>query len=96
MQQPRKRPEPPKGPRPRCLKPCGVPVLDGGDVLRLHSLLTLLGLVGDLGALLEGLEPTAGYPGIVYEEVFAALVRGDKAVAFIGVEPLDCSLGHVL
>jgi hypothetical protein len=32
----------------------------------------------------------------VHEEVFATVIRGDKAIAFIIVEPLDRSLGNVL
>src|ERR687898_1946294 len=69
--------------------------LGGGDVLRLHPLLALRRLVGDLGTLFKRPEPTAGYPGVVHEEVFATLVRGDKAVALLVVEPLNRSLGHV-
>src|SRR5829696_2917200 len=71
-------------------------VLDGRDVLRLHPLLALRRLVGDLRALLQGPEPVAGYPGVVHEEVLATLVRGDKAVALLVVEPLHRSLGHIL
>ena len=43
----------------------------------------------------EGLEPAARYPAVVQEEVIASVVGGDKAVAFLVVEPLDRSLGHV-
>ena len=43
------------------------PHLDGGDVLRLHALLALGRLVGDLLALFEGLEPAATYSGVVHE-----------------------------
>jgi hypothetical protein len=45
-------------------------------------------LVGDLGAFLEGFEPMAVYPGVVDEEIFAAIIRGDETVALIVVEPL--------
>src|SRR5215204_1293402 len=71
-------------------------VLEGRDVLRLHPLLALRRLVGDLRALLQGPKTAAGYPGVVHEEVLATLVRGDKAVALLVVEPLDRSLGHIL
>jgi hypothetical protein len=33
---------------------------------------------------------------MVHEEVFATLVRGDKAAALLAIEPVDRSLGHVL
>src|SRR5215210_887058 len=68
--------------------------LERGDVVRLHPLAALRRLVRDLGALLEGLEALAGYAGVVDEEVLAALVRGDEAVALLVAEPLHCSLGH--
>src|SRR5215212_6418370 len=57
-----------------------------GDVARLHTLVALGSLVGDLRALVERLEPAARYPAVVNEEVFAAFVGGNKAVAFIVVE----------
>ena len=72
-----------------------LPLLDSGDVLRLHALLATSRLVGDLGALLKGLKPAACYRAVVHEEIIAPVVRGDEAVAFIAVEPLDRSLGHV-
>jgi hypothetical protein len=72
-----------------------VPLLDGGDVLRLHALLALGSLVGDLLAFFEGPEPAACYPAEVHEEVFATLIGGDEAVALLVVEPLDRSLGHI-
>src|ERR671921_323920 len=68
--------------------------LDGGDVVRLHALLALGSLVGDLGALIEALEAVTRYARVVHEEVLATLVRGDEPVAFIVVEPLYRSLGH--
>src|SRR5215210_8746469 len=70
--------------------------LGQGDVVRLHALLAAGRLVGDLGTLFERLKTAACYPAVMNEEVFATLVRGDKAVAFIVVEPLNRSLGHVL
>ena len=65
--------------------------LDGGDVLRLHTLLALRRLVGDLLAFFKRLESAATYPAVMHEEVFATLIRGDKAVALILVEPLNRS-----
>jgi hypothetical protein len=73
-----------------------LPLLDSGDVLRLYALLATSRLVGDLGAFFEGLKPAAYYRAVVHEEIIAPVVRGDEAVAFIAVEPLDRSLGHVL
>jgi hypothetical protein len=68
--------------------------LDPGDILRLHALLPLGRLVGDLGALLEALEALARDARVMHEEVLAALVRGDEAVALIVAEPLNRSLSH--
>src|ERR671913_1808858 len=73
----------------------GTDRLYGGDVVRLHALLALGSLVGDLGTLIEALEAVADYTRMVHEEVLAALVGGDEAVAFIVVEPLYRSLGHI-
>src|SRR3712207_6826292 len=69
-------------------------MLGGSYVLRLHALASLGRLVGDLGALVEGLEALAGDAGVVHEEVLTPVVRGDKAVALLVAEPLHCSLGH--
>src|SRR5215218_1105408 len=69
--------------------------LDSGDVIRLHALLALGSLVGDLGALLETLEAVTHYARVVHEEVLVTLIRGDEAVAFLVTEPLYCSLGHI-
>src|SRR5215218_635129 len=69
--------------------------LDGGDVVRLHTPTPLGCLVGDLGALVEALEAAAGYARMLHEDVLATLVRGDEAVAFMVIEPLYRSLGHV-
>src|ERR687890_844703 len=70
--------------------------LDPRDVIRLHALLTLGRLVGDLGTLIEGLVTVTRYTAVVHEEILAALVRADEAVAFVIVEPLYRSLGHIL
>src|SRR5919107_1912374 len=69
--------------------------LDGGDVVRLHTPTPLGRLVGNLGALVEALETAASYAAVVHEEVLATPIRGDEAVAFIVVEPLYRSLGHI-
>src|SRR5918993_1434648 len=69
--------------------------LDGGDVVRLHALLALGSLVGDLGTLLKALEAVTCYTAVVNEEIITALVGGDEAVALIVVEPLYRSLGHI-
>src|SRR5215210_4886374 len=64
------------------------------NVLCLHAPSALDRLVSHLLAFFEGLEATTSYARVVHEEVFATLVRGDEAVAFILIEPLDRSLGH--
>jgi hypothetical protein len=33
---------------------------------------------------------------VVHEEILATVIRGDKAVALLVVEPLNRSLGHIL
>src|SRR5918993_4988421 len=87
---------------PRLLRPgphaaaWGARALDGGDVPRLHPLLALRRLVGDLLAFFKRLESAATYSAVMYEEVFATLIRGDEAVALVLVEPLDRSLRHIL
>src|ERR671920_1844850 len=69
--------------------------LEPGDVFRLQTFPALGSLVGDLGTLIEALVAVAGYTRMVHEEVLATLVRSDEAVAFIIVEPLYRSLGHI-
>src|SRR5215204_370210 len=67
------------------------------NVLCLHASSALDRLVSYLLAFFEGLEATsAGYARMVHEEVFASIIRRNKAIAFVAVEPLDRSLGHVL
>src|SRR5215210_5588786 len=66
------------------------------NVLCLHAPSALDRLVSHLLAFFEGLEATTGYARVVHEEVFASIIRRNKAIAFVAVEPLDCSLGHVL
>src|SRR5215204_2915736 len=66
------------------------------NVLCLHASSALDRLVSYLLAFFEGLEATTSYARVVHEEVFASIIRRNKAIAFLAVEPLDCSLGHVL
>src|SRR5215218_8388839 len=66
------------------------------NVLCLHAPSALDRLVSYLLALFEGLEATsAGYACMVHEEVFASIIRCNKAIAFVAVEPFNRSLGHV-
>src|SRR5215217_994251 len=66
------------------------------NVLCLHTPSALDRLVSYLLAFFEGLEATAGYARVVHEEVFASIIRRNKAIAFVAVKPLNRSLGHVL
>src|SRR5215208_3716256 len=66
------------------------------NVLCLHTSSALDRLVSYLLAFFEGLEATSGYARVVHEEVFASIIRRNKAIAFLAVKPLNCSLGHVL
>src|SRR5918995_461351 len=69
--------------------------LDGGDVVRLHTLLALGSLIRDLGTLIEALEAVTRYARVVHEEILTTLVGGDEAVALLVAEPLYRSLGHI-
>src|SRR5215213_316214 len=71
-----------------------LPALEPGDVIRLQTFPALGLLVSDLGALIEALVAVTRYTAVVHENVLATLIRGDEAVAFLIVEPLDRSLGH--
>src|SRR5215203_4559182 len=66
------------------------------NVLCLHAPPALDRLISHLLAFFEGLEATTSYARVVHEEVFASIIRRNKAIAFVAIEPLDCSLGHVL
>src|SRR5215204_3567935 len=66
------------------------------NVLCLHASSALDRLVSHLLAFFEGLEATTSYACVVHEEVFTSIIRRNKAIAFVTIEPLDCSLGHVL
>src|SRR5215208_4231068 len=65
------------------------------NVLCLHAPSALDRLVSYLLAFFEGLEATACYARVVHEEVFASIIRCNKAIAFVAVEPFNRSLGHV-
>src|SRR5687767_4217290 len=67
---------------------------DRDDVRGLGALLTLAGLELHLRTLDERLEALADDVGVVDEEILAALVRADEAIALRVVEPLDCSGCH--
>src|SRR5438477_12097095 len=64
------------------------------DVLRLRALGALLGLVLHLRVLREGLVALADDRAVVDEQVLAAVVGRDEAIALVGVEPLDGSGCH--
>src|SRR5688572_3288914 len=69
--------------------------LDQNDVERFRALLTLTRFELDLCTLSERLEAVAADAGVVDEEILAAVLRCDEAVALRIVEPLDCSCCHV-
>src|SRR5713226_5955876 len=64
------------------------------DVDGLGPLVAGLGIKGDLGALSQRLETFSADAAVVDEEVFSAVVRGDKAEALVVVEPLHGSGWH--
>ena len=70
----------------------------GGDHVDRTQLVGILGIglhiIGDLLALLKGLEAVAHDGGEVHEHVVAALVVGDEAEALGLVEPLDSTVIH--
>src|SRR3954465_13901568 len=68
--------------------------LDDGDVRGVRALGARLGVVGDLGALGEGLEARAVDAGVVDEQFLAAVLRRDEAEALLVAEPLHGSGGH--
>src|SRR5829696_2010009 len=81
----------------------GVPSFEASSATRalrnvfcLHAPPALHRLVSHLLAFFEGLEATTSYASVVHEEVFSSIIRRNKAIAFVAVEPLDRSLGHVL
>src|SRR6478735_1639663 len=68
--------------------------LEDGHVRRLRALVTLLGLVLHLRAFVERAITRALDRAEVDEQVFAALIGCDEAVALVRVEPLDSSGCH--
>src|SRR5436190_6957356 len=60
----------------------------------LRSLLPLRHLERDLRALVQLLEPAASDGRDVHEQIFAALIGRDEAVALLAAEPLDGSGCH--
>jgi hypothetical protein len=62
------------------------------DVLSLQALPAFPHLIGYLLTLLKGLEPLASYARVVHEDILAAIIWLDKAVALLGRKPLYCSL----
>src|SRR5215212_525961 len=65
------------------------------NVLGLHPPPASDRFVAHFLAFIEGFEPAARYARVVYEEVFAPVIRGDEAEALLAVEPLDRPLGHL-
>src|SRR5439155_11720958 len=69
--------------------------LDELDVGGVRALGALLGLVGHLRTLGEGAEAVGLDRAEVHEQILAAVIGRDEAVALVVVEPLDGSVGHV-
>src|SRR5690242_7676027 len=67
---------------------------DGADVVCLRSLLALAEFVGHPLPLLQGLEPPAFDGRVMDEDVLAAILWRDEAVALLPVEPLHRSHRH--
>ena len=65
-----------------------------GDFDSLETFATLRGFELDLLALAEGFKAFAQDFGVMHEEVFAASVRGDKAVSLFIAEPFYGSCSH--
>src|SRR5215213_10029484 len=59
------------------------------DVDRLRSLVAFLLLIGHLGRLAQRLEAVARDAGVMHEQIAAAVVGRDEAIALFVVEPLD-------
>src|ERR671926_1008470 len=70
--------------------------LERRDVRGARALRAGLGVIGDLGALREGLEALARDRAVMDEQVLGALVGRDEAEALVVAEPLDGSSSHVL
>src|SRR3989337_1395889 len=65
-----------------------------GDLDRLETLATLRGFELDLFALAEGFKAFTQDFGVMHEEVFAASIRGDKAIPLFIAEPFYGSCSH--
>src|ERR1700733_6357300 len=68
---------------------------DRANVLRFGSFASGSHVEGDLLALLERLEPTAGDVGVVDEDVALVIGLGDESEALLAVEELHSSGCHV-
>ena len=66
--------------------------LDIGGLLALRA---LHDVEGNFFAFLEGFETTHGNSGEMGEEIFAAIIRSNKAKAFGIIEPLDGTECHI-
>src|SRR5207342_82535 len=66
------------------------------DFLGLRALLPPPGGVGDPLVLLQAAEAVSLDGRVMDEHVGGSVVRGDEAVALVGVEPLDGAFSHVL
>src|SRR5580658_10398848 len=71
------------------------PRLDGLDVDGLGTLVTLLGVVGHLRALLQRAIALAVDPRVMYEQVLVAVVGGDETKPLVVAKPLNCAGRHV-
>src|SRR6516162_3382824 len=71
------------------------PRSDRRDVHGLRSLVPLLGIVGDLGALLQRSVALAVDAGVVYEQVLVAVIGGDEPEPLVVAEPLYGASWHV-
>src|SRR5436190_387883 len=88
-------PQSPKPRQHRCFSP--VPWRpERADFLCLGALLTPPGGVGDPRVLLQAAVAVSLDGGVVDEHVGGPVVRGDEAVALVGVEPFDGAFSHVL
>src|SRR6516162_5276522 len=71
------------------------PRSDRRDVHGLRSLVPLLGVVGDLGALLQRAVSLAVDAGVVHEQILVAVVGRDEPESLVVAEPLDGASWHV-
>jgi ATP-dependent Clp protease adaptor protein ClpS len=68
---------------------------DTRDVRSLFTLWTLRDIECHLFALFEGLESAHGYRRKMREEIFTAIIRGDKPETFGVIEPLNSTRCHI-